>query len=49
MKEQDPKKQEQSEKTGEDLLQEYFEQDKDDKHQMGYGVYGQTSGGDCCC
>ena len=38
-----------SELEGEKLLEEYFEQDKDDKHNMGYGVYGQTTGGDCCC
>lgn len=37
------------EKTGEDLLQEYFNQDKDDKHNMGYGVYGQTASDGCCC
>lgn len=39
------------EKTGEDLLQEYFNQDKDDKHYMGYSVYSQTqtSSDGCCC
>ena len=49
MKEPNLEKNVPSEETGEELLQEYFEQDKDDKHNMGYGVYGQTSGGDCCC
>ncbi len=34
--------------SGEELLNEYYGQDNDDKHYMGYGVYGQTSG-DCCC
>ena len=34
---------------GEELLQEYFSQDKDDKHNMGYSVYTRTDGGDCGC
>lgn len=42
-------KSEKIEKSGEELLKEYFKQDKDDKHNMGYSVYGQTSGGDGCC
>lgn len=35
--------------TGEELLDEYFAQDKDDKHYMGYSIYTRTEGGDCCC
>lgn len=35
--------------SGEQLLGEYYSQDVDDKHYMGYGVYGQTAGSDCCC
>lgn len=40
----------QEEVSGEELLQQYHNQDKDDKHEMGYSVYGVTSSsGDCCC
>ncbi len=39
----------QKELQGEELLQTYFEQDKDDKHNMGYSVYGQTANDGCCC
>ena len=36
-------------KSGEELLEEYFEQDSDDKHHMGYGVYSRTESSGCCC
>lgn len=35
--------------TGEDLLQEYMAQDKDNTHKMGYSVYAQTHSDGCCC
>lgn len=35
--------------SGEELLKEYYEQDKDDKHHMGYSVYTRTDDGGCCC
>ncbi len=34
---------------GEDLLQEYLGQDKDNSHNMGYSVYAQTHSDGCCC
>lgn len=49
MQKQEIEKEERKEMQGEDFLQEYFEQDKDDKHNMGYGVYGQTTNDGCCC
>lgn len=49
MEKQNEKNVEQKELTGEELLQEYFEQDKDDKHHMGYSIYTRTETGDCCC
>ena len=39
---------EKAERSGEELLQEYFSQDKEDKHHMGYSVYTRTDDG-CCC
>lgn len=33
--------------SGEQLLGEYYEQDCDDKHYMGYSIYTRTDGG-CC-
>lgn len=36
-----------AEESGEQLLNEYHKQDKDDKHYMGYSVYGQTD--NSCC
>ncbi len=39
---------EQKECTGEELLQEYYNQDKEDKHHMGYSIYTKTDDG-CCC
>lgn len=38
----------QEEKTGEDLLAEYYGQDKGEKHDMGYSIHGQTYS-DCGC
>lgn len=40
-----------TERTGEDLLQEYYKQDKDIKHYMGKTYYVEThsDNGDCCC
>lgn len=35
--------------SGEELLQEYLEQDKDLTHNMGYSVYAQTHSDGCCC
>ena len=49
MEKKNENKIEKIELSGEELLQEYFSQDKDDKHNMGYGVYGQTSNSSCCC
>lgn len=40
---------EKEETSGEELLKEYFEQDKDDKHHMGYSIYTKTGGDGCCC
>lgn len=39
------------ETTGEELLQEYLSQDKDNSHKMGYDVYMQThsESSGCCC
>ena len=38
-----------SEISGEELLQEYMAQDKDNSHNMGYSVYAQTHSDGCCC
>lgn len=38
-----------NEMTGEDLIQEYMAQDKDNTHNMGYSVYAQTHSDGCCC
>lgn len=38
-----------TETSGEQLLNEYQEQDVDDKHYMGYSVYTRTDSGGCCC
>ena len=46
-KEKLDKEQEKAE-SGDQLLNEYHKQDRDDKHYMGYSVYTQTSGGGCC-
>ena len=46
--EQKKDEQEKIERSGEELLQEYFSQDKEDKHYMGYSVYTRTDN-DCCC
>ena len=35
--------------TGEELLEEYFNQDSDDKHHMGYSIYSRTENSGCCC
>ncbi|MCM1438916.1 MAG: hypothetical protein NC131_06860 [Roseburia sp.] len=40
---------EKKELSGDELLKEYFGQDKQDKHNMGYSVYGQTASDGCCC
>ena len=40
---------EKKELDGEELLQEYFNQDKDDKHHMGYSVYTKTDNSGGCC
>ena len=37
------------ETTGEELIQEYMSQDKDNTHNMGYSVYAQTHSDGCCC
>lgn len=49
MEKQNEKNAEQEKVLGEELIREYFEQDKDDKHFMGYSVYTRTDSGDCCC
>ncbi len=38
-----------NEVAGEELLQEYLAQDKDNSHNMGYSVYAQTHSDGCCC
>ena len=48
-KEKTIKKEKEITKSGEELLDEYFSQDKDDKHYMGYSIYTRTDTGDCCC
>lgn len=47
-KQKSEEKVEKKELSGEELLQEYFAQDKDDKHHMGYSVYTRTDNGGCC-
>ena len=42
-------KEEQKALTGEELLEEYFGQDKDDKHHMVYSIYTRTESSGCCC
>ncbi len=37
-----------TDESGESLLDEYYEQDRDDKHYMGYSIYTRTDDG-CCC
>lgn len=50
MQKQDPQTNDSlKEKQGEELLREYYGQDKDDKHHMGYSVYAQDSSDGCCC
>ena len=53
MKKQEVKEKNCKEITGEELLQEYLAQDKDNAHKMGYNVYMQshseTNCCDCCC
>ncbi len=49
MEKQSEKTAEKEKLSGEELLQEYFEQDTDDKHFMGYSVYTRTEGDGCCC
>jgi hypothetical protein len=49
MEEKKNLEQEKEERSGEELLREYYGQDKDDKHYMGYDVYGVTHNDGCCC